>query len=162
MSTSFFFWRNSYIHTRAWSTTHSWEVHRGLKVYLVHFMFLRLFSTRWQLCFAVLVTVLARVRAHIYSVLWVLHRNTAPAFLSSHTQAIIACNGSVGYIETRHVSDTWKCGSLSFIFTHPPEDNRTSNLTNEEMSVGTWHNSTRVDEGGKSWNLVAIKMLLQL
>ena len=24
--------------------------------------------------------------------------------------------------ETRHVSDTWKCGSLSFIFTHPPED----------------------------------------
>ena len=24
-------------------------------------------------------------------------------------------------IET-HVSDTWKCGSLSFIFTHPPED----------------------------------------
>ena len=25
--------------------------------------------------------------------------------------------------ETRHVSDTWKCGSLSCIFTHPPEDN---------------------------------------
>ena len=24
--------------------------------------------------------------------------------------------------KTRHVSDTWKCGSLSFIFTHPPED----------------------------------------
>ena len=32
------------------------------------------------------------------------------------------CKGSVGSIETRHVSDTWKCGSLSFIFTHPPED----------------------------------------
>ena len=29
------------------------------------------------------------------------------------------CKGSVGSIETRHVSDTWKCGSLSFIFTHP-------------------------------------------
>ena len=28
----------------------------------------------------------------------------------------------MGYIETRHVSDTWKCGSLSFSFTHPPED----------------------------------------
>ena len=24
--------------------------------------------------------------------------------------------------ETRHVSDTWKCGTFSFIFTHPPED----------------------------------------
>ena len=23
--------------------------------------------------------------------------------------------------DTRHVSDTWKCGSLSFIFTGPPE-----------------------------------------
>ena len=23
---------------------------------------------------------------------------------------------------TTYVSDTWKCGSLSFIFTHPPED----------------------------------------
>ena len=32
------------------------------------------------------------------------------------------CNGSVGSIETRHVSDTWKSGSLSFLFTHPPED----------------------------------------
>ena len=28
----------------------------------------------------------------------------------------------MGSIETPHVSDTWKCGSLSFIFTHPPED----------------------------------------
>ena len=26
-------------------------------------------------------------------------------------------------IETRHLSDTWKCGSLSFVFTHPAEDN---------------------------------------
>ena len=23
-----------------------------------------------------------------------------------------------------HVFDTWKCGSLSFIFTHPPEDKK--------------------------------------
>ena len=29
--------------------------------------------------------------------------------------------GASGYIET-HVSDTWKCGCLSFIFTHPPGD----------------------------------------
>ena len=32
--------------------------------------------------------------------------------------------GESGLIETRHVSATWKCDSLSFIFTHPPEDNR--------------------------------------
>ena len=25
-------------------------------------------------------------------------------------------------IVERHVSDTWKCGNFSFIFTHPPED----------------------------------------
>ena len=30
--------------------------------------------------------------------------------------------GASGEIDTRHVSDTCKCGSLSFIFTHPPED----------------------------------------
>ena len=29
---------------------------------------------------------------------------------------------ALGEIETRHVSDTWECGSLSFVFTHPPED----------------------------------------
>ena len=28
------------------------------------------------------------------------------------------------WVKSKHmyVSDTWKCGSLSFIFTHPPED----------------------------------------
>ena len=29
--------------------------------------------------------------------------------------------GVSGLIDTRHVSDTWKRGSLSFIFTHPPK-----------------------------------------
>ena len=29
-----------------------------------------------------------------------------------------------GYIDTPHVTDTWMCGSLSLIFTHPPEDKR--------------------------------------
>ena len=29
--------------------------------------------------------------------------------------------GASGEIET-HVYDTWKCGSLRFVFTHPPED----------------------------------------
>ena len=29
--------------------------------------------------------------------------------------------------ETRHVSDTRKCGSLTFIFTHPPEDKNNNN-----------------------------------
>ena len=28
----------------------------------------------------------------------------------------------MGSIETRHVSHHWKCGSSSFIFTHPPEN----------------------------------------
>ena len=41
---------------------------------------------------------------------------------SKHDSRCCCCNGSVGYIETRHVSDTWRCGSLSCIFTHPPED----------------------------------------
>ena len=31
-------------------------------------------------------------------------------------------NGSVGLIEKRHISDTWKCGSLSFVVTYPPKD----------------------------------------
>ena len=30
--------------------------------------------------------------------------------------------GASGKIYTDVVSDTWKCGSLSFIITHPPED----------------------------------------
>ena len=30
--------------------------------------------------------------------------------------------GYRGLIETRHVSDSWKCGGLSLIFTQPPED----------------------------------------
>ena len=36
------------------------------------------------------------------------------------TRAVVA-TGAWVKIET-HVSDTWKCGSLSFIFTHPLED----------------------------------------
>ena len=36
------------------------------------------------------------------------------------SSASCCCNGSVGKIET-HVSDMWKCGSWSFIVTHPPE-----------------------------------------
>ena len=36
------------------------------------------------------------------------------------SSASCCCNGSAGQIETRHVSDTWKCGSLSFILTSSP------------------------------------------
>ena len=32
----------------------------------------------------------------------------------------------------RHVSDTWKCGSLSFIFTHSPEDKKKEKEKEEE------------------------------
>ena len=44
---------------------------------------------------------------------------------SCSSSASCCSDGSVGYIETRHVSDTWKCGSLiciSGIFTHPSDD----------------------------------------
>ena len=37
-----------------------------------------------------------------------------------YTRAAVATGA---WVKSKHdVSDTWKCGSLSFIFTHPPED----------------------------------------
>ena len=36
---------------------------------------------------------------------------------------------------TRHVSDTWKCGSSSFIFTHPPEDEKKKKKKKEEGGI---------------------------
>ena len=38
-------------------------------------------------------------------------------------RAVVA-TGASGQIDTRHISDTWKCGSLSSIFTHRPEDGK--------------------------------------
>ena len=35
-----------------------------------------------------------------------------------------------------HVSDTWKCGSLSYIFTHPPEDKRVKCVPTGSNFVG--------------------------
>ena len=35
------------------------------------------------------------------------------------------------------VSDTWKCGSWSFIFTHPPEDSKQTTL-HKKWSRGEW------------------------
>ena len=32
--------------------------------------------------------------------------------------------GASGQTDTRHISDTWKCGSLSSILTHRPEDGK--------------------------------------
>ena len=32
--------------------------------------------------------------------------------------------GAYGSIYAKHVSGTWKCGSLSFVFAHPPEDKK--------------------------------------
>ena len=46
------------------------------------------------------------------------------------SSASCCCNGSVGSIET-HVSVTWKCGSLRFIFTHTPEDKKTKKQKND-------------------------------
>ena len=40
-------------------------------------------------------------------------------------RAAAVAAGASGKIETRRVSNTWKCGSLNFIFTHPPEDKKT-------------------------------------
>ena len=44
----------------------------------------------------------------------------------SSSASYCCCNGSVGlnWHTARHVSDTWKCGSLTHIFTHPPEENK--------------------------------------
>ena len=51
--------------------------------------------------------------------------------------------------ETRRVSDTWKCGSLSFIFTHPPEvkkktkqkkNNRSQNNNDKLLLIATKDN----------------------
>ena len=38
-------------------------------------------------------------------------------------RAVVA-TGASGQIDARHISDTWKCGSLSSIFTHRPEDGK--------------------------------------
>ena len=38
-------------------------------------------------------------------------------------RAVVA-TGAWAKSEHMYVFDTWKCGSLSFIFTHPPEDKR--------------------------------------
>ena len=48
--------------------------------------------------------------------------------------------------------DTWKCGSLSFIFTHPPEDEKINEKTtrcNSEIigGIGSRH------EDGASWRI---------
>ena len=42
------------------------------------------------------------------------------------TRPVVAARGAaateaLGSIETRHVPDTWDCGSLSVNFTYPPE-----------------------------------------
>ena len=30
------------------------------------------------------------------------------------------------WVKSKHVPDTWKCGSSRFIFTHPPEDKKSN------------------------------------
>ena len=42
---------------------------------------------------------------------------------------------ALGEIETRHVSDTWECGSLSFMLTHPPEDKREKTKKGKSLKV---------------------------
>ena len=47
--------------------------------------------------------------------------------LTSPVAAARAAVATGAWVKSKHdvyfeVSDTWKCGSLSFIFTHPPED----------------------------------------
>ena len=39
---------------------------------------------------------------------------------------------------TRYVSDTWKCGSLSFIFTHPPEDKKKKKEKRKKHRSYSW------------------------
>ena len=47
--------------------------------------------------------------------------------------------GKSKHDKTRHVSDTWKCGSLSFIITHPPEDKKQKNKKKHRHSCSS-HN----------------------
>ena len=50
-------------------------------------------------------------------------RRQLQAMPAVHLRAAVS-TGASGKIGTRHASDTWKCGSLTFIFTHPPEDKK--------------------------------------
>ena len=60
--------------------------------------------------------------------------STAPDLSGSGRVDMLTCpealaraavaKGASGLIETRRVSDTRKCGRLSFTFTHPPEDRK--------------------------------------
>ena len=50
-------------------------------------------------------------------------------------RAVVA-TGASGYIETRHESDTWKCGSLSFIFDPSAEGfKKQTNKTNKQTTT---------------------------
>ena len=43
--------------------------------------------------------------------------------------------GSEMCIRDRYISDTWKCGSLRFIFTHPPEDKKKKTKNNRPLAL---------------------------
>ena len=53
------------------------------------------------------------------------------------SSASCCCNGSVGSIDT-HVSDTWKCGSYSFLFTHPPGDKKKKRVPSNWKCLNNW------------------------
>ena len=69
-----------------------------------------------------------------------LHRRIRPgrhAHEPGSSSASCCCNGSLqrerGLNRNTCVSDTWKCGSLIFIFTHPPEDEKTKNKKKKQL-----------------------------
>ena len=58
------------------------------------------------------------------------------------SRAVVA-TGALGQIETRHVCDAWKCGSLCFIFTHPPEDKKNNTSQHNKTGTATQHIKTQ-------------------
>ena len=55
-----------------------------------------------------------------------------PFQIGSRTLPLGPLGDTSNEIGTRHVSDTSICGSLSFIFTHPPEDKKKHNSCYQE------------------------------
>ena len=59
--------------------------------------------------------------------------------LTGPVAAVRAVVATGAWAKSKHdmLSDTWKCGSLSFIFTHPPEDRDLSNASKVAQFIRT-------------------------
>ena len=67
-----------------------------------------------------------------------MYRASPSTELTSPVAAARAAVATGAWVKSKHGMYLWKCGSLSFIFTHPPEDeNKTKNKkpSTEERSI---------------------------